>query len=439
MGMDSYEFPLRSYGDMGFRLYGSWCRYLFNILQAIQLILNVGVICISNGEALSQAVRFRLCFAVCVLVFAIAGFIFGQVRTLQKFGFLANLAIWMNIAVMVISMIAAATSAPNYAAAALSAGAGLAPDSVTANAAGVFPGVSHSAGLPPSPTFAASVNGAMQAVFSYGGAMIFPEFMSEMRRPRDFLKGMWAAQTFIYVVYMVYGLFFYYYQGKSVQLYFVVSALTRPPGQYVVNPSYLGVSGYALQTAGNSIAMVSATIAAALYGNIGVKGQSDTSLSFRFLLNHLPVIYNNIFVELFRAPPLDTKTGKLFWVGMIPVYWSIAFIIAAAIPDFSGLTGLVAALCILQFTYTFPPIMAVAYMIKKNAMQDGEGFNPATGQVVKHDSGVKRFMRGFMRGRWYMNIFNILYFLGALTLAALGAYGAIEVSFYELADFQGQC
>ena len=42
----------------------------------------------------------------------------------------------------------------------------------------------------------------------------------------------------------------------------------------MVNPSYLGVSGYVLQTVGNAIAMVSATIAAALYGNIGVKGTS---------------------------------------------------------------------------------------------------------------------------------------------------------------------
>lgn len=44
-------------------------------------------------------------------------------------------------------------------------------------------------------------------------------------------------------------------------------------GQYVVNPSYLGVSGYTLQTVGNVLAMVSALIAAALYGNIGIKGE----------------------------------------------------------------------------------------------------------------------------------------------------------------------
>ena len=30
-------------------------------------------------------------------VFMIAGFIFGQIRTLQRLGWLANLAVWMNV------------------------------------------------------------------------------------------------------------------------------------------------------------------------------------------------------------------------------------------------------------------------------------------------------------------------------------------------------
>jgi len=55
---------------------------------------------------------------------------------------------------------------PNYQAADVSAGFGLDPDSVTANAAGVFPPVTHYTGLPPSPSFGASVNGAMQSAIS---------------------------------------------------------------------------------------------------------------------------------------------------------------------------------------------------------------------------------------------------------------------------------
>ena len=58
-------------------------------------------------------------------------------------------------------------------------------------------------------------------------------------------------------------------------------------------------------------------------------------------------------------------------------------------------------------------------------MRADEGFDPATGQVRRSDSGFKRFLRGFLADRWWMNVWNILYFLGALTLGALGAYAAI--------------
>jgi hypothetical protein len=61
--------------------------------------------------------------------------------------------------------------------------------------------------------------------------------------------------------YMFYGLFMYGYQG-----------------QYSINPSYLGIGPYNLQTAGNVFAMITAVIAAALYGNIGIKSKSTILL-----------------------------------------------------------------------------------------------------------------------------------------------------------------
>jgi hypothetical protein len=76
--LDSYEYPVRTYSDLAFRVYGSAARYLVLFFQAIQMLLNVSVLLISNGESLSQVSRFRLCYAVCVLVWAIAGFLFGK-------------------------------------------------------------------------------------------------------------------------------------------------------------------------------------------------------------------------------------------------------------------------------------------------------------------------------------------------------------------------
>lgn len=395
MGLDSYEYPIRSYGDLGYRLYGRWMRHLFNILQSIQLLLNVGLIVISNGEALSQVAKFKLCFVVCCLIWAVVGFLVGQVRTLQKFGWLANAAVWINLICMFITMGGAAHSPPNFAGAASSAGASIAGGAlITPNANGVFPPVQTSGGLPDTGSFVGSVSGAMQAIFAYGGSMVFPEFMAEMKRPKDFLTAMWAAQAFIYFWYMFYGLFIYGYQG-----------------QYTINPSYLGISNYNIQTAGNVFAMVSAVIAACLYGNIGIK-----------------VMYNNVFVEIFHAPPLTTRAGKWVWVGIIPVYWAIAFALAAGIPNFSGLTSVVAAFCILHFTYTFPPLLSIAYLVKKFAMQEGDGYDPATGQVTRTDGGWARFKRGFFSSRrWWMNSLNVLYILGALALSGLGAYSSIMI------------
>jgi hypothetical protein len=197
--------------------------------QALQLILNVSVILVSNGEALSQAAQFRLCYAVCVVVWAIAGFLTGQIRTLQKFGFLANFS--------------------------ASAGYSVNPVLVTPNAAGQYPPLKHFGGLPDPQNFGGSVNGLMNAVYAYSGTQIFLDFMSEMSQPRNFLKSMWSSQAFIYVCYMVYGLFIYYYQG-----------------QYVQNPTYLGMSPYKWQVVADTFAMVTALIAASLYGNIGLKG-----------------------------------------------------------------------------------------------------------------------------------------------------------------------
>lgn len=54
IGLDSTRYPLRNYGDLAFRVYGSWARYLFNVLQMFQFFLMVALITESNGQSLGQ-------------------------------------------------------------------------------------------------------------------------------------------------------------------------------------------------------------------------------------------------------------------------------------------------------------------------------------------------------------------------------------------------
>ena len=377
LGLDSDRYPLRTYGDIAFRVYGKVARHSINVIQSIQLLFNVGIIIIANGQSLSQIAKNSVCFIILCFVWAIAGMILGQIRTLQKLGWLANAAIWMNLIVIFFTMGIVAHSPPNYE-------AGIASNFVTQGP------VQTSAGPPAGIDFSGQIVGLMQAVYSYGGAMLFVEFMAEMKRPWDFWKGMLCAQTFIFFFYLLFGLFVYSYQG-----------------QFTVVVAYQGISSYGWQTAANSIGLVSGLIAALLYGNIGIK-----------------VIYSNVLMDLFKFPSLTTKKGKYLWCGVVPIYWGTAFVIAAAIPQVGNLSGLIAAACILQFSYTFPPFLMLGYRIKKDAIMEGEGFDATTGRTVRHDRGFARWRRGYMKS-WMLNTFHIIFFLGSTATAILGIYSAV--------------
>lgn len=98
------------------------------------------------------------------------------------------------------------------------------------------------------------VGGVQLAIFAYGGAMIFPEFMAEMRRPRDFWKSALGAQLFCFLMYMMFGLLIYSRQGQYASIL---------PGLNFDNQAFI--------LANNVFGLVSTMVAAVLYGNIGVR------------------------------------------------------------------------------------------------------------------------------------------------------------------------
>ncbi|KAI6083188.1 transmembrane amino acid transporter protein-domain-containing protein [Hypoxylon rubiginosum] len=390
-GLDSNRFPVRGYGDFFFRMFGPWARHFVNVAQALQLLLTVSVLILSNGQSISQISRgtsadsMGICFVACLLIFMAAGFVLGQIRTLQRLGWLTNLAVWLNVALVLLCM-ASVAYGPNYAA--IEASFGLAPGMPIQKYAGTPPPGMATSGV----GFVASINGLNVAVYAYGGALLFAALMAEMRHPMDFWKSLLIAEIFIYGIYIFFGVFMYSYQG-----------------QYSYNPSVQGIAVYGMQTAGNILSLMSNLIAAVLYSNIGLK-----------------VVYVEVFHELLKFPDLTTKMGKIWWAVLVPVYWIVAFIVGAAVPQFSYVVGLVGALFILSFTYTFPAWLAVGYWIKKDAMIQGtERFDPTTSTYNYVDQGWKRWRRGFMK-KPFFNSFNIFYFLGALVTCALGCYSSIE-------------
>jgi carbon starvation protein CstA len=93
---------MHSFGEAFYRLFGSWAKHLINILLAFQLLCVVAVLTLWNGQAISQISQGTICFVVCLTIFMAAGLIVAQIRTLVRFSWLANFAVWINILVLCI-------------------------------------------------------------------------------------------------------------------------------------------------------------------------------------------------------------------------------------------------------------------------------------------------------------------------------------------------
>lgn len=102
--LDSVVYPLKSFGDIAFRVYVPWARHFVNFLQTLQLIFTVGLIVLQNGQGLYQ-INSKICYVACCLIWTSLGIVLGQIRTLQKFGWIANLAVWINISVMILTVV----------------------------------------------------------------------------------------------------------------------------------------------------------------------------------------------------------------------------------------------------------------------------------------------------------------------------------------------
>lgn len=89
---------------------------------------------------------------------------------------------------------------------------------------------------------------------------MFCEFMSEMRKPTDFWKGLICVQAVIYTCYATFGMVVYSFQG-----------------QFAFNPAMQGLTPYNWQIGVNIVFPFSGLIAACLYSNIGIKVDGATT------------------------------------------------------------------------------------------------------------------------------------------------------------------
>ena len=139
----------------------------------------------------------------------------------------------------------------------------------------------------------------------------------------------------------------------------------------------------------------------------------------------MKTIYLEVFQQGFGFPPISTRKGKIAWYCLGPVYWILAFVVAAAVPNIGGNVSFVGALFMINFTYSFPGMLYLGHTIQKAAQLPGEGFNPYTRVTTRIDQGRQRWIRGFKKS-WMISLPTTIYVILGLACCGMGIWAAIE-------------
>jgi amino acid permease len=96
--LDSSRYPMLSFGDTYFRVFGQKSRHFINFAQALQQFMTVCVLILGSAQTIAQLSSKKICFIVCMIIFMVFGMAAGSIRSLQRLGWLANASVWVNIA-----------------------------------------------------------------------------------------------------------------------------------------------------------------------------------------------------------------------------------------------------------------------------------------------------------------------------------------------------
>ncbi|KAJ9112090.1 hypothetical protein QFC22_006390 [Naganishia vaughanmartiniae] len=277
-----------SVADVGYMFGGVIGREVLGAIYWIFMVAVVGSSLLSISIALNAMSMHATCTAVFVAVALVITFIFASIQTLDKIAWLTWSAVFGLVAALLVVTI----------------GVGIQDRPADAPATGPWEKDLQIFGKP---TFLAAMSAVAQLVTAFAGAPAFFSIAAEMRDVRLFTRSLYCAQTFMLSLYLAIGITVYYYTG-----------------QYVASPA-LGSAGVLLKRVAYGVALPALIVTAVIYA-------------------HLPAKW--MFLRaLHGTADLTKNTVKhwVYWLGSVFIVVIAAYIIASAVPVFSGLLGVIGA------------------------------------------------------------------------------------------------
>jgi amino acid permease len=275
--------------DAGRVFGGRFGREFFYVVFQIFMLFIIGSALVGISTSLNAVSTHGTCTAVFVAVAAVAGFLFGSIRTLSKVTWIGWVGIFSIMAsILTLTIAVGVQDRPN-----------------DAPQTGPWDKELQVFGKP---TFAQAMSAINGIVFSYGATPMYFGIVSEMKNPRVYARSMVASVFFLTVVYLIIGSVVYSFAGK-----------------YVASPA-LGTAGPLLKKVCYGIAIPGLLASLTIFSHLAGKNLFVRILKGSYHLNH------------------STKTHWITWLSCVFASVIVGYIIASAIPIFGTLISLIGAL-----------------------------------------------------------------------------------------------
>ncbi|KAH3667503.1 hypothetical protein OGAPHI_003152 [Ogataea philodendri] len=347
---DSPEFPVKTFADIAELLGGKIFRETIIFLQMVAMILTAATIVIGAVEGLEIMRTERVCFTGLILLICGVQAACGHLKSLSKLGIICIAISILNYVCLFAQL--GYFGEPNWE----NAKSVLGVDRGTVHAYAV----AHQG-------FVAQLVSVTSLSYVFAGCLVFPEILSEMKRPWDFWKSMLLAQSCILVIYLLYGNFVYAKQG-----------------QFTNSPAVLGISDTAALRGFAMVTFLTGYTQGTFYGHLSAK-----------------VCYKNYLPRLVRNLRFQSLRGTLLWSATVICVWVVVFVISAGVPNVMAVAAFTSALTMIPLTYVFPYLLNLWAVFVKASVENIGHYDPATGETHEYEAKFKQlFKNGYKSHRW---------------------------------------
>ncbi|KAG7822524.1 hypothetical protein KL909_004212 [Ogataea angusta] len=372
---DSPEYPVKSFSEIARILGGETWAQIVIFLQVIAMLLTAANIAISSLESMVILQDARYCWTGLLIALCAALGVISSLKTFSNVGKFCLVVSAINYVNLFVQM--GYFGEPNWANAKNLLG--LDKDTIVTYVV--------------APQLLVNKLVAVSNIsYVFAGSVVFPEIISEMKRPWDFWKSMIAAQTAIVCIYLVYGNYVYAKQG-----------------QFSNSPSVFGLSDMTALKGLSVVTFVVGVFQAVFYGHVNTK-----------------IIYKNYLPRIFHDLDVRTRKGQLLWYAATAVVWVIIYIVATGVPNVASISAFTSALTMIPLTYVIPFWFYIWAAFMKTNAELIEDYNEATMEATGYQRPFAAFVKNGFRQHGFITVFYVCLTLASLSFACLGLYGSVE-------------